>query len=87
MVYVPTFPASQTDRSIEPVEINVGKSGDIAKEKDQEANRKKLQGDVMHYLENHWNVPKEKIHVEVRGEKDVCRLSMVTGFHNHQRRR
>ncbi len=61
-------PASQTDRSIEPVEINVGKSGDIAKEKDQEANRKKLQGDVMHYLENHWNVPKEKIHVEVRGE-------------------
>jgi stage III sporulation protein AF len=61
-------PASQSDRSVEPVEINVGKSGDIAQEKDQEENRQKLQWDVMHYLENHWNVPRENIYVEVQGE-------------------
>ena len=61
-------PATQSDRSVEPVEINVGKSGDGTQEKDQEANRKKLQWDVIHYLENHWNVPRENIHVEVQGE-------------------
>ena len=58
--------ASQQTRLVEPVDIKVDETDTSSQDKDHEANRKKLQLDVMHYLERNWNIPKEQIHVEVR---------------------
>lgn len=53
-------------RHIEPVDIKVDEKDASLQDKDLDRRRKNLQLDVMHYIERNWNIPKERIHVEVR---------------------